>query len=98
MSERHPRAAVLSVGSELLLGDLTDTNATWMSVRLKERGVEVVHHLAVGDDLEAIVAALRWLAERADLVVGGGGGGAPAAARTRAAGAAAAGRGRAPRA
>ncbi len=67
------RAAILSVGSELLLGDLTDTNATWMSARLTERGVAVVHHLAVGDDLDAIVGALRWLAGRADLVVVGGG-------------------------
>jgi CDP-diacylglycerol---glycerol-3-phosphate 3-phosphatidyltransferase len=45
-------AAVLSVGSELLLGDLTDTNATWLSRRLTEHGIEVVHHLAVGDDLD----------------------------------------------
>ena len=91
MSERHPRAAVLSVGSELLLGDLTDTNATWMSVRLKERGVAVVHHLAVGDDLDAIVAALRWLAERVDLVVVGGGLGPTSDDLTREAVAAAAG-------
>lgn len=73
MSAVRPRAALLSVGSELLLGDLTDTNATWMSRRLKERGVEVLHHLAVGDDLEVIVGALRWLGGRVDLVVIGGG-------------------------
>lgn len=66
-------AAVLSVGSELLLGDLTDSNATWISARLRERGVRVVHHLAVGDDVATIVDALRWLAGRADLVVVGGG-------------------------
>jgi nicotinamide-nucleotide amidase len=53
---------VLSVGSELLLGDLTDTNATWISTRLRELGVEVVHHLAVRDDLDELVEALRWLA------------------------------------
>jgi len=67
------RAAVLSVGSELLLGDLTDTNATWISRRLKEHGVEVVHHLAVRDDLEEFVAALDWLAGRVHLVLIGGG-------------------------
>ncbi len=66
-------AAVLSVGSELLLGDLTDTNATWLSQRLRELGVEVVHHLAVRDDLEQFVSALRWLTERAHLVIVGGG-------------------------
>jgi nicotinamide-nucleotide amidase len=67
------RGAVLSVGSELLLGDLTDTNATWLSHRLTEFGVEVVHHLAVRDDLGEFVAAVRWLAQRAELVVVGGG-------------------------
>lgn len=70
---RRLRAAILSVGSELLLGDLTDTNATWSSARLKGRGVEVVRHVAVADDVTAIVDALRWLADRADLIVVGGG-------------------------
>jgi nicotinamide-nucleotide amidase len=67
------RAAVLSIGSELLLGDLTDTNATWISDRLRSRGVAVVHHLAARDEIAEIVAALRWLAERVDLVIVGGG-------------------------
>lgn len=67
------RAAVLSVGSELLLGDLTDTNATWISRRLKEQGVEVIHHLAVRDELDEFVSALHWLAERVHLVLIGGG-------------------------
>jgi nicotinamide-nucleotide amidase len=67
------RAAVLSVGSELLLGDLTDTNATWLSSRLRELGVDVVHHLAVRDDLDELVGAVRWLARSARLVLVGGG-------------------------
>ncbi len=70
---QRPRAAVLSVGSELLLGDLTDTNATWLSRRLTEHGVEVVHHLAVGDDLERFAGALSWLSAQVELVVIGGG-------------------------
>jgi len=70
---RPLRAAVLSVGSELLLGDLTDTNATWISTRLRERGVAVVRHLAARDDVEEIVVALRWLADQVDLIVVGGG-------------------------
>jgi nicotinamide-nucleotide amidase len=67
------RAAVLSIGSELLLGDLTDSNATWVSARLRERGVDVVRHLAARDDVPEIVAALRWLAEQVDLIIVGGG-------------------------
>ncbi len=88
---QRPRAAVLSVGSELLLGDLTDTNATWLSRRLTEHGVEVVHHLAVGDDLDRLVAALRWLADGVELVVIGGGLGPTADDLTREAVAAAVG-------
>ena len=91
MSGVRLRAAVLSVGSELLLGDLTDTNATWMSLRLKQRGVAVLHHLAVGDDLDAIVGSLRWLGGRVDLIVIGGGLGPTSDDLTREAVAAAAG-------
>ncbi|MEX0592115.1 MAG: CinA family nicotinamide mononucleotide deamidase-related protein [Nitriliruptoraceae bacterium] len=67
------RAALLSVGSELLLGDLTDSNATWLSRQLTAFGVDVVHHMAARDDLGEIVTALRWLAERVHLVIVGGG-------------------------
>jgi nicotinamide-nucleotide amidase len=87
------RAAVLSVGSELLLGDLTDTNATWLSRRLTEHGVEVVHHLAAGDDVDRLVASVRWLAAEVDLIVVGGGLGPTSDDLTREAVAAAAGRG-----
>lgn len=70
---RPLRAAVLSIGSEVLLGDLTDTNATWISLRLRERGVDVVRHLAARDDIQEIVAALHWLASQVDLIIVGGG-------------------------
>jgi nicotinamide-nucleotide amidase len=85
------RAAVLSVGSELLLGDLTDSNATWLSQRLRELGTEVVHHVAVRDDPRELGDALRWLAERVHVVVIGGGLGPTEDDRTRDAVAAAAG-------
>jgi nicotinamide-nucleotide amidase len=85
------RAAILSVGSELLLGDLTDTNATWLSQRLRELGVDVRHHLAARDDLDELVAALRWLGEQVHLIVVGGGLGPTADDLTREAVAAAAG-------
>ncbi|MEX2325135.1 MAG: CinA family nicotinamide mononucleotide deamidase-related protein [Nitriliruptoraceae bacterium] len=68
-----PLGAVLSVGSELLLGDLVDTNAAWVSRQLRDLGVDVVHHLAVRDNVDEIVGALRWLCRRAHLIVVGGG-------------------------
>jgi nicotinamide-nucleotide amidase len=88
---RPVRAAVLSVGSELLLGDLTDTNATWVSGRMRELGIDVLHHLAVRDDLDEFVDALRWLGERVHVVLIGGGLGPTADDLTRDAVAAAAG-------
>ena len=67
------RAAIVSVGSEIVLGDLTDTNATWFSRRLAELGVDVVHHLAARDELDELVDVLRFACARARLVVVGGG-------------------------
>lgn len=70
---RGLRAAVLSIGSELLLGEISDTNATWLSQRLGHVGVDVRHHHAAGDDLEDLVAVLRWLADHVDVIITGGG-------------------------
>ena len=54
------RAEIVAVGTELLLGQIANTNAQWMSERLAEIGVDVVHHQAVGDDLERIVERCDW--------------------------------------
>lgn len=88
---RGLRAAVLSVGSELLLGEMSDTNATWLSRRLGHVGVDVRHHHAAGDVLEDLVAVLRWLADDVDVILVGGGLGPTADDLTREAVAAAAG-------
>jgi nicotinamide-nucleotide amidase len=67
------RAEILSVGTELLLGQIADTNARWMSERLAAIGVDVVHRQTVGDNLERIVEALELGASRADVVLVTGG-------------------------
>ena len=67
------RAETVAVGTELLLGQIADTNAQWMSQRLAEIGVDVMHHQAVGDNLERIVEALRLASARADVVLVCGG-------------------------
>ena len=63
----------MGVGTELLLGQIANTNAQWMSQRLAEIGVDVPHHQVVGDNLERIVAALKVALERADVVLVTGG-------------------------
>ncbi|MDP9184352.1 MAG: competence/damage-inducible protein A, partial [Actinomycetota bacterium] len=61
------------MGTELLLGQIADTNAQWMSEQLAAIGVDVTHHQAVGDNQERIVEALRIAASRADVVLVCGG-------------------------
>jgi nicotinamide-nucleotide amidase len=67
------RAEILGVGTELLLGQIANTNARWISERLAEIGVDVLHHEVVGDNLERIVESFRLGLSRADVVIATGG-------------------------
>ncbi|HEX2421930.1 MAG TPA: molybdopterin-binding protein, partial [Actinomycetota bacterium] len=58
------RAEIISVGTELLLGQIADSNARWMSERLATIGVDVLHRQTVGDNLERIVESLQLGASR----------------------------------
>ena len=66
-------AEIVGVGTELLLGQIANTNAQWMSQRLAGIGVDVLHHQVVGDNFERIAEALRAAGERADVVLVTGG-------------------------
>jgi nicotinamide-nucleotide amidase len=85
------RISTLSIGDELLCGEVVDTNASHIASRLYDAGSRVLRHVTVGDDEDAIVAALRDLASTSDaVIVTGGLGPTPddltAAAAARAAG------------
>lgn len=67
------RAEILSVGAELLAGDITDTNATFLARELRSLGIELRHVTQVGDRLEEIVATLRRATDNAELVICTGG-------------------------
>lgn len=67
------QAAVLSIGSELLQGFLTDTNATYLTQELSGLGIEVVGVTQVDDNLDRIVRAFRRALDDAQLVVATGG-------------------------
>jgi nicotinamide-nucleotide amidase len=66
-------AEIITIGTEMLLGDLVDTNTAWLSARLATLGVGVYRHTTVGDNRERIIAVLKETASRADLVVTTGG-------------------------
>ena len=67
------RVEILAVGTELLLGQIANTNARWMSESLAAIGADVLHHQVVGDNLDRIVEAMRLSAGRADVVIVTGG-------------------------
>ncbi|MCL6552847.1 MAG: competence/damage-inducible protein A [Firmicutes bacterium] len=67
------RAELISVGTELLLGQITDTNAVYLARLLASYGVDLPYKQTVGDNLERLQAALRLALGRADLVITTGG-------------------------
>ena len=64
---------ILSVGTELLLGDVVDTNTAFLSRQMREMGINVFHHHTVGDNPERIKEQFLLSLSRADLVVVTGG-------------------------
>ncbi|QYJ15526.1 Putative competence-damage inducible protein [Rubrobacter xylanophilus DSM 9941] len=71
--QKMSNAEIVAIGTEILLGDLVDTNSAWLSQHLAALGVNVYRHTAIGDNRERIVAALGEAAARSDLVVTTGG-------------------------
>lgn len=67
------RAALLSVGSELLRGDIVDTNAAFLARQLSEIGFQVCRVEQIGDDLEDLLAGFQTAMQRAEVVLCTGG-------------------------
>lgn len=67
------RAEIVGVGTELLLGQIANDNARYISERLSEIGVDVLYHTAVGDNPGRIEETFRRALERTDVVVVTGG-------------------------
>jgi len=67
------RAELLSIGTELLLGQIVDTNAAYLAGRLALLGIDCLHMQTVGDNLERAAAAFERALARSDLVVATGG-------------------------
>ena len=67
------RCEVIAVGSELLLGQIVDTNSSWIGQRLALAGIDSHYQTKVGDNLERIVGALRTALARSDAVIMCGG-------------------------
>ncbi|HLG76933.1 MAG TPA: molybdopterin-binding protein, partial [Ktedonobacteraceae bacterium] len=67
------RAEILSCGTELLLGHITDTNATYLAQSLAALGIDLYFVSQVGDNQGRIVETLRRAWERSELIIMTGG-------------------------
>jgi nicotinamide-nucleotide amidase len=67
------RAEILSIGTELLLGHISDTNATYLAQQLAALGIDLFFVSQVGDNLDRLAETLRRARDRSDLVVCTGG-------------------------
>ena len=66
-------AEIISVGTELLLGEIIDTNATFLSTRLRDLGITVYRKSTVGDNLERLTETIKNALSRSDIAILGGG-------------------------
>lgn len=66
-------AELLTIGDEILFGQIVDTNAQWMSVALDEAGIRVIRKTTVGDQEGEILTALAEAERRADIILITGG-------------------------
>ncbi len=64
---------ILSIGNEVVSGDIVNTNAAWLSQRLMQEGFEVVRHTTVADDERAITQSLLHAQKTSDAVLITGG-------------------------
>jgi nicotinamide-nucleotide amidase len=67
------RCEVIGVGTELLLGQIVNTNAAWIGQRLADVGWDCLRHTVVGDNEGRIADAIREALQRADAVICTGG-------------------------
>jgi nicotinamide-nucleotide amidase len=67
------KADIIAIGSELLLGQLVDTNSSYIAKRLAENGIELVQTTSVGDDLQRMKEAIKEATGRSHIVITTGG-------------------------
>lgn len=66
-------AEIIAVGSELLLGQITNTNAQFMSEHLSDLGINVYYHTVVGDNPQRLEEAIAIAQQRANVIIFSGG-------------------------
>jgi nicotinamide-nucleotide amidase len=67
------RAEILSIGTELLLGQIVDTNANYLAQQLPALGLDLFYVSQIGDNLQRLASAFRHALDRSDVIITSGG-------------------------
>lgn len=67
------RTEIIAVGTELLLGQIANTNAQWMSKQLALHGINTYFHTVVGDNIDRLVAIFEQAKKRSNVIIISGG-------------------------
>src|SRR5699024_424461 len=67
------KAEIVAVGTELLLGQIANTNAQWISQQLALYGINIYNHVVVGDNLERVAESFEEAHRRSDIIIVTGG-------------------------
>ncbi|MBP2077726.1 competence/damage-inducible protein A [Oceanobacillus polygoni] len=70
---KQVKAEIVAVGTELLLGQIANTNAQWLSQQLAQYGINVYNHAVVGDNLDRVEEAFLQAQGRSDIIIVTGG-------------------------
>lgn len=68
-----PDAEIIAIGTELLLGEIVDTNTSVLAKYLRDEGINIYRTMSVGDNVARIATAIRESLQRADIVITSGG-------------------------
>lgn len=67
------KVAILTVGTEILFGQIVNTNAAWLSKELQNMGFDVMYHYSVGDNPGRLEEVLNFAFRDCDMVITTGG-------------------------
>lgn len=67
------KAEIINIGSELLLGQIANTNAQYISEQLAKIGIDVYYHTVIGDNKDRLLEMLKIASKRSDIIITTGG-------------------------
>jgi nicotinamide-nucleotide amidase len=68
-----PSAEIITIGTEILLGEIVDTNARYIARRLRDLGIDLYRKTTVGDNVQRISSVIQEAMERCDIIITTGG-------------------------